>query len=203
MATALENNKQTKRRKHFMSRQFGAGRFGNGPNVYNESQSEFDLDTRRRLDGLGPSSPQLTAEQVKQAYEEALRADETRTTKSQSADEFLALHPEFLDVPKNANLMNDTLKAMFGDCAYTTEHFQAAYNVLCVSDSLDIDKAEVAKQQQAAANVQRKTAIKKVTDAAARAFNPNVDYENESLEELRARANEELQKAGERGGNGW
>jgi hypothetical protein len=177
-----------------MSRQFGAGRFGNGPNVYNESQSEFDLDTRRRLDGLGYVKPQLTADQL---------ADETRTTKSQSADEFLALHPEFLDVPKNANLMNDTLKAMFGDCAYTTEHFQAAYNVLRVSNVLDIDKAEVAKQQQAAANAQRKTAIKNVTDAAARAFNPNVDYESLSLDEVRKRADEELQKAGERGGNGW
>jgi hypothetical protein len=184
-----------------MSRQFGAGRFGNGPSVYDQSQSEFDIDTRRTLDGLGPVKPQLTAEQVKQAYEEALRADETRTTKSRSADEFVALHSEFLDTPKNGELMAGTLKTMFGDCAYSTEHFEAAYNVLRVSNVLDIDKAELAKQQQAAANAQRKTTIKKVTDAAARAFNPNVDYESLPLEEIRKRADEEMQRRGEEGGS--
>ena len=174
------------------SRQVGAGRFGNGPSVYDQSQSEFDLDTRRRLDGLGPIKPQLTAEQVKQAYEEALRADETRTIKSQSADNFVALHSEFLDTPKNGKLMSDTLKAMFGDCAYTTEQFESAYNVLRVSNSLDIDKAEEVKQQQKAADAKRKSLIKDRADASARVFNPNADYEILSLEEIRARANEEL-----------
>lgn len=186
-----------------MSRQFGAGRFGNGPNVYNESQSEFDVNTRRVLDGLGPVKPQLTAEQVKQAYELALLADETRTIKGQSADEFVSLHSEFLDTAKNGQLMNETLRTMFGDCAYTTEHFESAYNVLRVSNSLDIDQAEVVKQQQKAADVKRKTLIKGRENAAARAFNSNASYENVSLEELRARANEELQAAGERGGDGF
>jgi hypothetical protein len=186
-----------------MSRNFGAGSFGHGPNVYEQSQSEFDIDTRRTLDGLGPSKPQLTAEQVKQAYEEALRADEKRTIKLQSADEFVALHPEFIDAGKNGKLMADTLKAMFGDCAYTTEHYEAAYNVLRVSNSLDIDQAEVVKQQQKAADAKRKALTKDRTDVAARAFDSNANYENVSLEELRARANEELQLAGERGGNGW
>jgi hypothetical protein len=187
-----------------MSRQFGAGRFGNGPSVYDQSQSEFDVDARRTLDGLGPTKPQLTAEQVKQAYELALRADETRTTKGQSADEFVALHSEFLDTAKNGQLMNDTLKTMFGeDCAYTTEHFEAAYNVLRVSNSLDIDQTEIVKQQQKAADAKRKTLIKGRTDAAARVFDPNVDYESLSMEEIKKRADEELQRAGERGGNGW
>lgn len=183
-----------------MSRNFGAGRFGNGPSVYDQSQSEFDIDTRRTLDGLGPVKPQLTAEQVKQAYEEALRADATRTTKSQSADEFVALHSEFLDTAKNGQLMNETLRTMFGDCAYTTEHFESAYNVLRVSNSLDIDQAEVVKQQQKAADAKRKVALKGRSDAAARAFDPNVDYESLPLEEIRKRANEEMQRRGEEGG---
>jgi hypothetical protein len=186
------------------SRQVGAGRFGNGPSVYDQSQSEFDVDTRRRLDGLGPSKPQLTAEQVKQAYEEALRADETRNVTMQNADEFLVLHPEILDTNKNGDLINKMLKQMFGACAYTIEHYEAATDALLVTNSLDIDKAEVVKQQQKAADAQRKAALKGRADAAARVFNSNANYENVSLEELRARANEELQLAGvQEGANGF
>jgi hypothetical protein len=96
--------------------------------------------------------------------------------------------------------MNKMLKNLYGDIAYTTEHFEAAYQSLRVSNALDIDSAEVAKQQQAAATARRKTASKRVTDAAARAFNQDADYDNVSLEDLRARANEEMQRRGEEGG---
>lgn len=183
-----------------MSRISGAGSFGNGPNIYDESTTEFDEDARRTLDGLGPAKPKLTAEQVKQAFEEAQRADEARTIKSQSADEFVALHSEFLDTPNNGTLMSNMLKNLFGDCAYTVEQFEAAYQALLVTDSLDIDKAEVAKQQQKAADAQRKAILKRRADAAARAFNPNANYEEMSLEELRNRANEEIQLGGQQEG---
>ena len=188
-----------------MSRASGAGSFGNGPNVYEQQQTEFDVDTRRVLDGLGPSKPQLTAEQIKVAFEEAQRADENRTAKSQSADEFVALHGEFLDTEKNGKLMNKMLNTMFGDCAYTVEHFEAAYQALLVSDSLDIDRAEVVKQQQRAADAQRKAAVKRRADAAARVFDPNANYDNLSLEEIRQRADEEARKEFERRGHegGW
>lgn len=188
------------------SRSVGAGSFGHGPNVYEQQQSEFDVDARRSLDGLGPSRPQLTAEQVKQAYEEAVQADEKRTATTQNADEFVVLHPEFLDTTKNGTLMNKMLNSMFGDCSYSVEHYEAAYQALLVADALDIDKAEVARQQQKAVDAQRKAAIKSRTDAAARAFNPNVDYDSLSLEEIRKRADEEtrqqMQASGERGGLG-
>lgn len=173
------------------SRTVGTGSFGNGPNIY-QSQSEFDVNARRTLDGLGPEKPQLTAEQVKQAYELAVREDETRTIKSQSADEFVTLHPEFLDTAKNGTLMSNMLRNLFGDCAYTVEHFESAYQALLVTDSLDIDKTEVVKQQQKTTDAQRKAAIKQRQDAASRVFNPNTDYDNLSVEELRNRANQEL-----------
>lgn len=176
--------------------QFGVGSFGRGPNIYDQSQSEFDVEARRSLDGLGHSKSQLSAEQVKQAYELALRAHETRTIKSQSADQFLLLNPHILDTKKNAELITKMLNNMFGDCAYTVEHYEAATNALLVTDSLDIDKVEVTKQKQKAADAQRKAALKNRADAASRVFNPNTDYENLSVEELRNRANEELQLAG-------
>jgi hypothetical protein len=38
---------------------------------------------------------------------------------------------------------------------------------------------------------------------AQRAFDSNADYDTMSLEELRQRSDEEMQRAGERGGNGF
>ena len=190
-----------------MSRVSGSGSFGLGPNIYEQQQSEFDVDARRTLDGLGPSRPQLTAEQIKVAYEDAQRANEKLAISSQSADEFILLHPEILDTDKNGQLINKMLKSMFGDVAHTVEQMEAATQALLVTDSLDIDKAEVVKQQQRAIDAQRKAAVKRRADAAATIFDPNADYESMSLEEIKKRADEELRQqmqiAGERGGNGW
>lgn len=188
-----------------MARISGTGSFGNGPNVYNETPSEFDQEARAALDGLGPSKPKLTPEQVRQAYEEAVAADARINENHQSAQEFTSLHAEYLDTPKNGKLMNDTLKAMFGDGAYSVEQFEAAYNVLRVSNSLDIDHAEEAKQAQAAENAKRKAVVKRRADAASRQFDPTANYDNLSLEELRALADEEIRNDFERRGQegGW
>lgn len=183
-----------------MSRISGSGSFGNGPNVYEQSQSEFDVDARRVLDGLGPVKPKLSAEQIKQAFEEAQREDQRVTTNKGNADEFLLLHPEFLDTNKNAQLMNETLSTMFGVDSYNVAQFEQAYAVLRPTGVLELDKALIARQQQEAADAQRRATIKRRNDAAARAFNPNTDYENLSLEEIRNRANEELRVGGEQQG---
>lgn len=175
-----------------MSRNFGAGSFGRGPNVYEQSQSEFDVDARRSLDGFGPKT-QLTAAQVKQAYQEAVSADEKRTVSMQNADAFILLNPHILDTTKNAQLINKMVKNLFGDVAHTIEQYQTAIDALLVANAdLDIDQAEVAKQQQKATDAKRKAALKSRADAEARVFNPNTDYADLSLEELRQRSNEEL-----------
>ena len=187
-----------------MSRATGAGSFGNGPNIYDQSPTEFDQEARDTLNGLGPSKTKLTAEQVKQAFEDAQREDQRITTNKASADEFMLLHPEYLDTPKNAKLMNETLITLFGVGAYNVAQFEQASSVLRPTGVLELDQAEIVKQQQKAVDAQRKAAIKSRADARAKVFNPNTSYDNLSLEELRSRANEELSIAGEpEGANGF
>ena len=185
-----------------MSRASGAGSFGHGPNIYQQQQSEFDIETRNLLDGVKPTK--ATAEQVKEIFEEAQRANEKLAISSRSADEFILLHPEILDTEKNGQLINKMLKSMFGDVAHTVEQIEAATQALLVTDSLDIDKAELAKQQQKATDAQRKAIVKRRSDAAARQFNPDADYDNLSLEELRERSDEQMRLAGQQeGANGF
>ena len=189
------------------TRTSGVGGFGYAQPIVKED--EFDTQARARLNGeptFDDSSPRFedwSPAKQRAAYEGLGRADQKGTISRHSADEFLALHPEILDTNNNGDLINK-MKTMFGDVPHTVPQFEAATQALLISDSLDIDKAGVAKQQQAAANAQRKAAIKNRTDAASRAFNQSVDYDNVSLEELRARANEELQQGGvQEGANGF
>lgn len=190
------------------SRSFGVGSFGNAPSIVEES--DFDTEARARLNGkhaFDDSSPRFedwSPEKQRASYEGLQRADEKRTISSQNADEFLLLNPHILDTKKNAGLITKMLSNMFGDIPYTVEHYDAATQALLVADVLDIDKAEVAKQQQKAADAQRKAALKNRADAAARVFNPSANYENMSLDELRNRANQELSVGGQQeGANGF
>lgn len=180
---------------------------GRAPSFFPKVETEFDQNTRRRLDGLGPVRPELSAEEIKVAFEDAQREDVTRTTNIRNADEFVLLHPEFRDTPSNGKLMTTMLNKLFGDGAYTVDQYESAYQALCVTNSLALDAAVVKQQQQAATEAQRRAALQKRTDAAARAFDPNADYDSLSPEEIRKRADEELQRefeaAGARGGNGW
>ena len=122
-------------------------------------QDEFNQNVRRAHDGLDPINPRATAEQIKQVFEEARLADETRVTNKRNADEFCALHPEFLDHDKNGAQFNKTLDAMFGaNIAYTVDQFERAYQVCCANNSLELDRAEIVKQQQAEANARAKAA---------------------------------------------
>ena len=193
------------------SRAVGVGSYGYAPSITEET--EFDTQVRARLNGepvYDDSSPRFedwSPEKQRAGYEGAVRADEKRTIKSQSADAFIALHSEFLDTEKNGKLMNNMLVNLFGDCSYSVDHFEAAYQALLVTDSLDIDKAEVVKQQQRAADAQRKAATKNRQERE-RLRNLSADeLELMPLPELRALADrqqrEDMQLAGERGGNGW
>jgi len=54
---------------------------------------------------------------------------------------------------------NKTLDAMFGaNRTYTIEQFERAYQVCCANNSLELDRAEIAKQEQAAAKERAKAA---------------------------------------------
>jgi len=164
---------------------------------------EFNQNVRRAHDGLGPVKPQLTAEQIKAAYEEALAADETRSVNIQNSREFVSLHPEFIDNPANGEQFNKTLNAMFGaNLAYTVDQFERAYQVCCANNSLELDKAEIAKQEQAAAKEHAKAARARRA-AETRVFSES-ELETMSLEDLRTVENQAIQKRmqqlGEEGG---
>jgi hypothetical protein len=193
-----------------MSRNVGTGSFGNGPNVYQQSQSEFDIKARDLLNGkpaFDDSSPRFedwSPEKQKASYEGLQRADSNLIEQRANADAFLALHPEFIDLNTNGQTMNRTLETMFGDRVYTVAEFEQAYAVCRANNSLQLDQAEIVKQQQAAANQRTKAALKQRADAASRVFNPHADYDSLSLEEIRERANGGLQLAGEQqGANGF
>jgi hypothetical protein len=175
------------------SRSFATGQYGNSViQHYNPDEVE-----------------ELSAAQIRQAHEAACAADQKLTTIQAGADEFILQHPEFLDTQHNANLIKSAASSIFGEnTVFTAEHFAHAYNVLRSTGArLDIDQATVVKQQQAAENAKRKAINKAHADKAARTYNPENDYDNLSLEEIRQRAVEEAQQqmqiAGERGGNGF
>jgi hypothetical protein len=149
---------------------------------------EFNQNLRR-----APVKPQLTAEQIKAAYEEALAADETRSVNIQNSGEFVSLHPEFIDHPKNGEQFNKTLNVMFGaNRAYTVDQFEKAYEVCLANGSLELDKAEIAKQEQASAK-ERAKAARARRAAETRVFSEG-ELETMALEDLRKVEDRAIQK---------
>ena len=154
---------------------------------------EFNQNVRRAHDGLGPVRPTLTAEEIKVAYEDALAADETRSINIQNSMEFVSLHPEFIDNPANGEQFNKTLNAMFGaGLTYTVDQFERAYKVCLANNSLELDQAVLAKQEQDAAK-ERAKAARARRAAETRVFS-EAELETMSLEDLRKVEDREIQK---------
>ncbi len=175
------------------------------PNAADEDQ--FNENTRRRLDGLGPVKPQLTAEEIKVAYEEAIAADQAyqdQVASIEAGKVFIAGHPEWRNTKENIALLNHELVSRFGVREYTIPHYEEAYASLRASNFLNLDKNALAAQEKQAAKEKFNAEKARSATSAARAFNPNVDYNALSLEEIRERANEEarqqMQRRGEEGG---
>lgn len=177
---------------------------GRAPSFFPKVETEFDQNTRRRLDGLGPVKPQLSAEEVKAAWEDALKEDQTQKDQAVSIENgkaFMAGHPEFVQSKENIALMNHQLRSKFGVRLYNVADYEECFADLRVSNFVKIDKTVVAAQERQAAK-ERYDAAKART--AERTFNPNANYEDMSLEELRNRADEELSLAGrQEGANGF
>ena len=103
--------------------------------------------------------------------------------------------------------MNRTLEALYGDRVYTVSEFEKAFQVCCANKSLTLNEAEIVKQKQKASDAQRK-AVVKTQQERERVRNLSEDEMNTlPLDEVRKHANrqlqEDMQKAGERGGNGF
>jgi hypothetical protein len=117
--------------------------------------------------------------------------------------EFVSLHPEFIDNEDNGKQFNKTLNAMFGaGLTYTVDQFERAYQVCLANNSLELNQAELAKQEQAAAK-ERAKAARARRAAETRVFS-EAELETMSLEELRTVENQAIQKRnqklGEEGG---
>ena len=197
------------------SRSSGVGSFGNSY-VHNQAdEDQFNIRTRasmgdeealRRLDPTHPDN--IPAATVKAVHEAALRADKAaqdRVETQKNADAFIAAHPELIDNKANAELLLNQARTMFGDGAITVDNWESAYQYMRTNTKfLKFDATELEKQRQLEAKKRYDAAQARV---AERTFNPNANYDELSLEELRNRADEEtrqqMQIAGERGGNGW
>jgi type IV secretory pathway VirJ component len=132
------------------------------------------------------NNPETASAATIRAFGEMFARNDAKTvTQRQNADAFLAQHSEFIDHPANADKMNKALSAMYGERVYTVEEFECAYNALRANKALEIDQAEVVKQQQAAAN-----AAKRAKAVATKAnVEPTIeDMYSMPLDELRMRA---------------
>lgn len=176
------------------ARSFGVGIYGNS--VFRHATPE--------------SEPQLTAEQVKAAYEAAVREDraaQDRLETQANGDAFIAVHPEFMDTVPNAQLLVNQARTMFGkEGLITVEMFEQAYQYLRVNtDFLKLDRNVLAAQQKQAAKQRyaqaRAAETRRITNLS------EAEVEALPLEEiLRLDAMErqqQMQAAGERGGNGF
>jgi hypothetical protein len=191
------------------SRSSGVGSFGNA--TIQRDVDPFNDKVKRSLDGeklFDDGSPRFedwSPAKQRAAYEGLARGDEKNIARSQVASAFLQLHPEFIDIDTNAQILTRTLHALFGDVAFTIDQFAKGYEVCRANNSLQLDQAEIVKQQQAVAN-QRAKAAREQHARETRVFSED-EKENMSLEELREAENREIrrrmQEAGERGGNGF
>jgi hypothetical protein len=163
------------------------------------------------------NEPELTAEQVKLAYEEALRADQAHQDaigSQKNGDAFVAAHPEFVDCRQNALLLLNQMNTMFGEGLHTLEHFEKAFEYLRTKTGfLKLNQAELAKQQRADAKQRYEQELALSTNDAWKhelhELPPSRQQELETmpLQDLRILAETEHRKnfrlAAERGGSDW
>jgi len=140
-------------------------------------------------------------EKIKAAVEGMQRADQKQQDKLTSADNaalFLASHPEFLDTQANGQLFNHELNVMFGECLYTMEHYEAAYESLRKTNFLALNKTEDAKRQKAAAKARAEAEKAKSVEPS------EAELYSMSMEDLRrlsdTKSHEQMQRRGEEGG---
>jgi hypothetical protein len=156
-------------------------------------------------ENLDDNEPELTAAQIKQAYNEALREDQAHQNTlatQQNGESWIAGHPEVVDSVPNARILVNQVRTMFGDGLITINMFEQAYQYLREkTDFLALDKTVLAAQQKQAAK-QRYEAEKARTSHTS--FDPNADYSSLSLDEIKRRAeqanSESMRRLAEEGG---
>jgi hypothetical protein len=198
------------------NRTSGVGTFGNSY-IQNQADSDqFNIRTRafmgnpEALEMLDPNDPDnISAETVKAVHEAALREDRATQDSAENkktADGFVACHPEYVDNYANAQLLLNQMNTMFGPGLHTADHHEAAYEYLRNNtDFLKLDKTVVAAQQKQA--VKQRYADSRAAEAKRITNLSEAELEALPLEEIRRldaiERQQQLQLAGERGGNGF
>jgi hypothetical protein len=172
------------------NRSFGVGIYGNS--VFRQGTPE--------------SEPELTAEQVKAAYEAAVREDKShqdRLETQKNSDAFVVQHPEFVDNEANGQLLVNQARTMFGNGLITIEMYESAYQYLRENTNfLRLNKVVLAAQEKQAAK-QRYTNARAAE--AARITNlSEAELEAMPLDEIRhldaIERQRQMQRIGEEGG---
>jgi hypothetical protein len=164
-----------------------------GRGFYSSRQpNAFDVRAREVLNGeqrtTFESAEDLlehgSLEDLKKAANKLALSDREKADAERSArdgDVFCKLHGEFFDTAENARILRAHCMSAFGTAYPTLEQFEVGYQALRANNLLDIDKAELARQADAAttarANVVREEA-----------FNEKTAY-GLDLAEVRRRAN--------------
>ena len=168
---------------------------------FNHRVMAFLNDDASELD----DSEKLTAEHIKAAALLAEREDQAkadRLASQQAADAFVAGHPEYDDKSEaNAHLLLNQVETMFGKGLHTIKQWEAAYEYLRTNTNfLKLDAKELSKQKKAADKARFDAAQNPVTPSVQELYEMPLD----DLRRLDAVENQKrMQRAGERGGNGW
>ena len=174
-----------------------------------QTQAELDPLNQRIVGGMldddeSERFEDWSPEKQRAAYEGMLRTDAKLSTRRDNADEFLALHPEFVDSESNGEAMKRILDSLYGDVPFTLAMYQKAFEVGCANGNFQLNQAEIKRQEKAAAE-ERAKSIREKHARQTRVYTED-EKNNMSLEELREAENREIRRQfeleGQRGGLG-
>jgi hypothetical protein len=178
--------------EHFM-RGFGRATY-NMP----AQDSEFDARLKKLHDGQPLTTDEdfetiannLSADQIKTLFNKASRNDQEKADalrSKQDADAFVKLRPEFMDTGKNGRILRAHCMTAFGTAHPTLEQWDAGFQALAANNLLELDKAELARQADAATT-------SRAAQVKSEAFNGDDEYSDLDLDEIRRRANNVLNR---------
>ena len=177
--------------------------YGNYTQLHNAADDDpLNKKVRASLDGTLNELPDTfenwSPDRVKEAVKGVQANNAKRVALDQAATDFVALHPEYIDSEANGKRLNNALVARFGNRVFTVAEFEQEYQVLRANSTLQLNQAELKRQEQAAKQ-------QRAAEARARNTQPTIEeIEQMPLEEIRRRDTmshaERMQRLAEEGG---
>jgi hypothetical protein len=158
-------------------------------------ESSFDAGVRKALNGQPLTSDadfeqiaaNLSAEQCKTLFDKASRSDKEKADQQrarENADAFIKLRPEVRDTTQNAYQLRAHCMSAFGTPYPSLEMLDKAYQSLRANNLLDLNKAELGRQADAAATSRAKSIREEAFDEAS--------CDGMDLEQIRYLANKQM-----------